>query len=483
MKKNHLLTLLIVAIVVGLAGVFLEISQSSRWNDSKAAQTIFPNLAVNDITKIEIRSTPASVTLEKKDDKWTVADRNNYPADFSKIQDLIRILWQLKAGQDIQIGPSQLSRLKVLPPGQGADSGIDIDLKGEKDNEIASLIIGKSVERTDAATGSAASGRFAYNPAVKDHVYLVSESFYGVDPVTQGAWLDKTFISPGELTEVDQAASDNNPGWKIVRKDSKADWQLEGLQSGESLEKTFAESLSSFSPTFVDVRPKTVSPDQTGLNDPFKVTIKTADAFTYNLLLGKEGPDKTRYAQFTVNADLPATRTPEPNEKPEDKKTKDEAFDKKVAGLKERLQKEKQFEKWVYLIPDYSLQQILKRRDEIISKPSPTPSPALSPTPTPAPTPVGSPSPTLAASPATSGSPEATPVSSPSPTPAASPATSGSPEATPVSSPSPTPAAAPATSGSPEASGSPAPESSPPPPATASPSPSPAVSPSASPAR
>jgi hypothetical protein len=455
MKKNHLLILLIVATVVGLAGVFFEISQSSRWNDSKAAQTIFPNLAVNDITKIEIRSTPASVTLEKKDDKWTVAERNNYPADFSKIQDLIKILWQLKAGQDIQIGPSQFSRLKVLPPGQGADSGIDIDLKGEKDSEIASLIIGKSVERTDAATGSAASGRFVYNPAIKDHVYLVSESFYSVDPVTQGAWLDKTFISPGELTGVDQAASGNNPGWKIVRKDSKADWQLEGLQPGESLEKTFAESLSSFSPTFVDVRPATVSPDETGLNDPFKVTIKTADGFTYNLLLGKEGPDKARYVQFTVNADLPATRAPEPNEKPEDKKTKDEAFDKMVAGLKERLQKEKQFEKWVYLIPDYSLQQILKRRDEIISKPSPNPSPAQSPIPTPAPTPVSSPSPSPAVSAEPSGSPAAAPVSSPSPAPAASA----------------------------EASGSSASQSSPPPSATASPSPSSTASPSATPAR
>jgi Domain of unknown function (DUF4340) len=430
MKKNHLLTLLIVAIVVGLAGVLFEISQSSRWNGSKAAQTIFPNLAVNDITKIEIRSTPASVTLEKKDDKWTVADRNNYPADFSKIQDLIRILWQLKAGQDIQIGPSQLSRLKVLAPGQGADSGIDIDLKGEKDNEIASLIIGKSVERTDAATGSAASGRFVYNPAVKDHVYLVSESFYSVDPVTQGAWLDKTFISPGELTEVDQAASGNSPGWKIVRKDSKADWQLEGLQPGESLEKTFAESLSSFSPTFVDVRPATVSPGETGLNDPFKVTIKSADGFTYNLLLGKEGPDKTRYVQFTVNADLPATRTAEPNEKPEDKKTKDEAFDKKIAGLKEQLQKEKQFEKWVYLIPDYSLQQILKRRDEIVSKPSPTPSPAL--TPTPAPSPFSPPSASPAVSPEPSGSPAPESTSSPSATGSPSPSPTVLPSASPA---------------------------------------------------
>ncbi|HEY2123546.1 MAG TPA: hypothetical protein VGH07_08125, partial [Chthoniobacterales bacterium] len=72
MKKSHLVTLLIVAAVVCLAGVLFQMSQSSKWDDSKAAQTILSNLAVNDITKIVIRSTPASVTLEKKDDKWTV---------------------------------------------------------------------------------------------------------------------------------------------------------------------------------------------------------------------------------------------------------------------------------------------------------------------------------------------------------------------------------------------------------------------------
>jgi hypothetical protein len=428
MKKSHLVTLLVVAIVVGLVGVLFQMSQSSKWGDSKAAQTILSNLAVNDITKIEIRSTPASVTLEKKDDKWTVADRNNYPADFSKIQDLTKTLWQLKAGQEMQIGPAQLGRLKVLPPAQGADSGIAIDLKGDKDKEIASLIIGKSVDRPDAATGAAASARFVYNPADKDHVYLVSESFFSVDPVTQGAWLDKSFISPGELTEVDQAALGNNPGWKLERKDPKSDWQLEGLHPGETLEKSFADGLSSFSPTFLDVRPSAVSSDESGLQDPFKVTMKTADGFTYIFLLGKQSPDKTRYVQFTVNADLPTTRTADSNEKPDEKKAKDEAFDKKNASLKEQLQREKAFEKWVYLVPDYNLQQILKRRDEIIVKPSPTPSPSpspsLSPSPTPSASPVGSSTP--------SPGPTLTPEPEASPTVSASPSSTASPSATPT---------------------------------------------------
>ena len=51
----------------------------------------------------------------------------------TKIRDLIKTLWELKAGQEMQVGPSQLGRLKVIAPGQGTETGIEIELKGEKE--------------------------------------------------------------------------------------------------------------------------------------------------------------------------------------------------------------------------------------------------------------------------------------------------------------------------------------------------------------
>jgi hypothetical protein len=426
MKKNHLLLLLAIAVVVGLVALYFQLSESAGWNNSKTDRTIFQNLAVNDVTKIQIRSAPASVTLEKKGDQWDVAERADYPADFTKIRDLIKMLWGLKAGQVTQVGRSQLGRLKLIEPGQGGDSGIEINLQGRK--EIASLVIGKAVDQTNASTGSTATGRFVYNPAVKDRVYLVSESFSNVDPVSVGSWLDKTFIAPGEIKEIDQTAWSNNPGWKLIRKDEKADWQLEDSQPGETLDKSFAGSIATFAPTIVDVRPLSVSPDETGLKEPFKITVKTFDGFTYDFLLGKEGPDKARYLQLSVSADLPSTRTPDPNESAETKKKQDEEFDKKLKALKERLEKEKKLEKWVFLVPDWNLEQILKRRDEILSKATPSPSPGAAPLPelpsAALPAPVASRSPQ--ASPPTT--PEAsTPSATPSPSASVSPTQSASP--------------------------------------------------------
>jgi len=406
MKKNQLLLLVAAAIVLGLAGIYFQISRSAGWNASRTDRRIFQNLAVNDVTKIQIRSAAGNVTLEKKGDDWRVAERDDYPADFEKIRDLIKTLWALKAGQEMQVGPSQFARLKVLAPGQGNDAGIEIDLKGEKETNIASLIVGKPIDHSDNATGSAASGRFVFNPAVKDRVDLVFETFFSIDPLSVGPWLDKTFIVPGDLKEIDQAAWSNNPGWKVVRDDPKADWRLENPQVGEDLEKSFAQSLSGFAPSFTDVRPATASPVETGLNDPFQIRIKAFDGFTYDLLLGKQGPDKTRYIQLRVSADLPSVRTPDPKESQEDKKKKDEEFDKKYADLKRRLEREKRFEKWVFLVPDWNLEQILKRRNEIVSKASPSPTPAVA-----TPSPISS---TASPSPETSPSPSPTPSPSPS---------------------------------------------------------------------
>jgi hypothetical protein len=401
MKKNRIFLLLALAIVLGVAGIYFQISRSAGWNDAKTDRRIFRSLPINDIAKIQIRSSTATVTLQKKQNKWGVAERNDYPADFDKIRELTRTLWQLKAVRDIEIGPSQFGRLKIAEPGQGNDSGVEVDLKGENDAGIASLTLGKMTEQGEDSTRGVA-GRFIYNPATKDRVYLVSETFANIDPINVGSWLDKTFIAPGELREIEQSPWSNNQGWKIVRDSPKGDWKLQEPRNGETLEKQFAQAVANFAPSFVDVRPASVPTDETGLNEPFRVQLKTFDGFKYDWSIGKAGPDKTRFAKFEIGAELNPARTAEPNESPEDKKKKDEEFDKKIADLRQRLENEKKLEQWVYLVPDWNLDQLLKRRDEILAKPSPAPassvalpsSPSISPVPEPAssPSPASTPS-------------------------------------------------------------------------------------------
>jgi hypothetical protein len=402
MKRNQVLISIALAIVLGIAGIYFQISRSAGWNDAKTDRRLLQDLPINDIAKILIRSSGATVTLEKKQNKWYVVERSDYPGDFDKIRDLARMLWELKPVQNMEIGPSQFERLKIAAPGRGNDSGVEIDLRGENDRSIASLILGKVMEQGDDAPRGSAS-RFVYNPATKDRVYLVGETFANIDPVTVGSWLDKTFIVPGELREVEQSPWSNNQGWKIVRDASKAEWKLQEPQNGETLDKQFGQAVGNFTPSFTDVRPASVSTDETGLNEPIRLQLKTFDGFKYDLAIGKSGPDKARYVKFEVGAELNPTRIPEPNESPDDKKKKDQEFDKKIAELRRRLEDEKKLAQWVYLVPDWNLDQLMKRRDEILAKPSPTPAPSPASSPSESPvhtsTPPSSPAPTPGANP------------------------------------------------------------------------------------
>ena len=433
MKKNQVLLCIAVAAVLGIAAIYFQISRSAAWNDVKTDQRLFQGLPINDIAKIQIRSSAATVTVEKKQNKWAVAERNDYPDDFDKIRDLARTLWQLKAVQSMQVGASQFERLKIAAPGRGNDSGVEIDLKGENDSSIASLILGKTIEQGEGATRGV-TGRFVYNPATKDRVYVVGETFANLDPVTVGSWLDKTFIVPGEIREIDQSPWSDNQGWKIVRDAPKAEWKLQEAQNGETLEKQFAQAVGNFTPSFMDVRPASVSTDETGLNEPFRVELKTFDGFKYDFAIGKSGAEKARYVKFQVGAEINPTRVPEPNESPDDKKKKDQEFDKKIAELRQRLEDEKKLEQWVYLVPDWNLDQLMKRRDEILAKPSPTPAPSPVSSPSESPVPASTPafSPALAP-----GANAEKPTSTPSP--ASLPSESAVPASTPALSPTATP--------------------------------------------
>src|SRR6476660_7864009 len=116
MKKQQLLLLVAAAFVLGLAGTYFQISRSAGWNASRTDRRIFQNLPIDEVTRIQIRSSSGTVTLEKKGDGWRVAERGDYPADFEKIRDLSKTLWALKFGQEMQVGPSQFGRLKVVAP-------------------------------------------------------------------------------------------------------------------------------------------------------------------------------------------------------------------------------------------------------------------------------------------------------------------------------------------------------------------------------
>lgn len=455
MKRQQVYLLLGAALVLAIAGTIFQMVRSAGWKGQSSNSEPFAQLPVNTVEKLVIKSSKGSVTLQKVGDIWTVAERNGYPADFSKIRDLIRSLWEFKVVRQLEVGPSQFSRLHIQAPGQGDGSGVQLDLIAAGNKPVKTLIFGKSfgggASADEEEEEPADSGRFVYDPSEKEKVYLGKESFYTVDPSPQN-WIDKDFIKPDAVKEVTRDPSATGEGWKIIRKDEKAQWDLVDAKPGEAIDPQTVASLGNFSPNFTDVKPGDAPDTETGLKQPVTASLDSFDGFKYKIEIGGPGPEQTHFLRFKVSADLPSTRTAEPNESPEDKKKKDDEFSKQQDALKTRLAAEEKLQKWIFQVDDDSVETFLKSRKDLLTKPSPTPAPRPAPnnaivprpqaplpvvpnaTPVPA---APSPTPTASASPETTPETEAVPSATPSPSvtpetetvPSATPSPSATPEA------------------------------------------------------
>jgi hypothetical protein len=64
---------------------------------------------------------------------------------------------------------------------------------------------------------------------------------------------------------------------------------------------------------------------------------------------------------------------PEKNEKPQEKTARDKAFQENLKKLQDKLAQESAFTNWVYLIPNWSLESLLKERSQLlVAKPAVT---------------------------------------------------------------------------------------------------------------
>jgi hypothetical protein len=308
MKRKQIYFLLGAALVLAIAGTVFQLVQSAGWKGQATDQEPFAKLPVNNIKKLVIKSAKSTVTLQDVNDIWTVTERSGFPADFSKIRELITSLWEFKVVRQLDVGPSQFGRLNIVAPGQGDHSGVELNLSDSSGKPIKTLIFGKAFGGNQSPSDDeeeetpGGNGRFVYDPSDKDKVFLSKDSFYTVD-ATPKNWLDKDFIKAEGVKAVSRASLPDSEGWKISKKDEKAAWELVDAKPGETIKTEALTTLGSFTPSFADVKPANTPDSETGLNQPVTVELTTFDGFKYNLEIGSAGPDQTRFFRFKVSAD------------------------------------------------------------------------------------------------------------------------------------------------------------------------------------
>ncbi|MCK5844141.1 MAG: hypothetical protein KAG97_05490, partial [Victivallales bacterium] len=180
---------------------------------------------------------------------------------------------------------------------------------------------------------------------------------------------DKSFLKTEKILSVALSGSDGKLKWKIDRKTVSSPWVLGGAGPKDKLKPMVMRDATSVfdNASFIGVLPASTPASKTGLDKADAATIKTADGFTYIVKLAKK--DDKIYSKLAVAAKLAEKRKPGQAEKPAEKKKLDKKFSANLAKLKKKLKREDAYQNWIYVLPTYSVEKILKKRSDFIEPP------------------------------------------------------------------------------------------------------------------
>ena len=382
MNRKQLLILLGLVVVLGIVGLALHKRNQTSWQGSGrqgAASKLLGELPVNDIASIVIKGGTNELDLVRQDNLWRVKQRNDYPANFTEISSFLLKAADLKAVQTEEIGPSQLGRYKLLPPGLATNTAVLLELRDQGGKVIKSLLLGKTHMRKAEAQPSP-MGEMGGNEGFPDGRYVmvgtgaktlavVSDPLSNVE-AKPDAWLNKDFFKVEKIRSLAVAYPVATNSWKVTRDTETAtDWKLADAKPEEKLDssKTSGFSYALGSPSFTDVLPADTKPEQVGLDKPTVVTIDTFDNFTYTLKLGQKTNDNLPMV-VTVAAQIPKERTPGKDEKPEDKAKLDKEFKDKQKKFEDKLSQEQSYGKWTYLVSNWTVDSLLKERNQLMAE-------------------------------------------------------------------------------------------------------------------
>jgi hypothetical protein len=395
MKKRQVIILWSIAIALGAAVATVKLSQNQSTHKSTKrvqGQTLFESFPASDVATIEIKGAGSEVTLTKKDGKWGVADRDGYPANSTFANDFVRTLSELKVTLAMEAGPSFAPRFGMDEAATKADErGLNATFKDSSGKEIAKVSLGKSISSNDddaSPMGGGSIGRYVRNHADESGFYAVSEMFPSVNAEPK-RWLAAGFISPEKIKSITLSEADKtDTAWKLTRETEEAEYKLEGATATEALNTTVTsplKSLFSYS-NFDDVVPASKVAERIEKGKRTAI-IETFEGFTYTLEIsptkpttpppGPVSPDITPPAadnylvKVTVAAELPKERKKEKDEKPDDAKIKDRAFEDRAKDLNEKLTKEKALAGVTFEVAKSTVEPLLKDRAALTATTTP----------------------------------------------------------------------------------------------------------------
>ncbi|WP_455210848.1 DUF4340 domain-containing protein [Kaarinaea lacus] len=212
MNKKHISIFLAVTVIVVIAAVVAVNQQQSTVVNQQAGDYLFPGLEskVNDIAKIEIVKGEDRLTLQRSDNNWQILEKDNYPADFSKIKESIMKIAAFTTLEAKTKIPDNYGKLNVEDPTQEDAKSILVSIKDATDTELAAVIVGRMEAGSFTTVGQ---DKTYVRKANDDQVWLVKGGLV-VDEAA-GDWVVEEILNI-DSSRVKQVTITHNGGDTVV---------------------------------------------------------------------------------------------------------------------------------------------------------------------------------------------------------------------------------------------------------------------------
>ena len=374
MNKQFVAILGILVVVMGGAAllVFRQGESAKPAVTAQLGQPLLKGLKASDVASIVIREPKQTLTLAKKDNRWTIAEKAGFAADLDKVTDLVVKSIELKAGQVEPVGEKDRARLNLAEPGKEGAATL-VTFKAAEGKVLAELLVGKKYfkkepENEAAATRAQGDGRFVMLPSDPKQVYIVSDALRVATAAT-GDWISKDGFAIEKVKVLEVKPAEGADGYKIERVTDGIDWKLDRAAPGQKLDVSRANAAS-YSLNRIEIEDLAAVDAATGLDKPTTVTATTFDGLTYTMRIGKADKDKT-FLKVEVEGTPKRESTPRKDEKPEEKEKREKAFSDEVKKLDERVAREKTLKDYVLVVQSKKLADTLKKRGELLEQKKP----------------------------------------------------------------------------------------------------------------
>lgn len=379
MRARTFFILVGILALLALAGWGLLNRGEREISSTQMGGYLMKDLQVNEIVSIVVSGPKGRLTLKRAEGAWVVPERWGYPADFSRITDLLRKLKETKVGRKFQASEDVIARLSLADPedqkASEKERGIRLELMDSKGEKRADLILGKERD-ADPATGQT-GGRYVLRKGVSSDVYLVDWAISGPSE-EPSSWLNRELLSvAGDDVEsiVCLAEDGRTVRYAFARPEKGKAFELKSPKSSVKINASELDRLSGTLANFrlsdVASRYEAGKPIE-GFDESVRIEYHLYDGNVYRIYPG--GQCKDAMCRFRLEAGFRGVEALSEKEKKDEKAKSPEEIAKDADKLNERLSA------WVYVIPGWQhavfsteLSAFLEKEEEASGKASKKP--------------------------------------------------------------------------------------------------------------